>query len=231
MTGPRPHAGAAPVTTTDAQLESLTLEDDPLRRIGVLGGTFDPPHIGHLWLAALAAESLKLDRVLFMPAPQPPHKAREAISGVADRLLMTRLAIEGDPVLQLTAIEMERPGPSYTVDSLLELERNYGPGAQLYLIMAADSFAQIEEWRDPDRLLEHAEWAVGPRPGSALPGAAELERRFGAAASRIHLLDGPALDVSSSQIRRRVASGETIRYLVPRRVDEVIVARGLYRRG
>ena len=135
MTGTRPHADAAPVTSTDAQLESPTLEDDPLRRIGVLGGIFDPPHIGHLWLAALAEESLKLDRVLFMPASQPPHKAREAISGVADRLLMTRLAIEGDPVLQLTAIEMERPGPSYTIDSLLELERVYGPEAQLYLCL------------------------------------------------------------------------------------------------
>ena len=111
-----------------------------------------------------------------------------------------------------------------------ELERQYGEGGRLFLIMAADSLAQIDTWRDPDRLLERTEWVVGPRPGTALPDAAALEERFGAAASRIHLLDGPALDLSSSDIRRRVASGKTIRYLVPRRVEELITARGLYRR-
>ena len=200
------------------------------RRIGILGGTFDPPHVGHLWLAALAAESMELDRVLFMPAAQPPHKPRRGMTAAADRLLLTRMAIEGDPAFELTAIEMERTGPSYTIDSVVDLERICGPDAQLFLIMAADSFAQIDTWREPDRLLERLEWVIGPRPGSAMPDAEALTARFGANADRIHLLAGPSLDVSSSEIRRRVAAGQTIRYLVPGRVDELIAVRGLYRR-
>ena len=216
-------------TLGQPQLEAAP-SDPPRRRTGIFGGTFDPPHLGHLWLAALAAESVQLDRVLFMPASQPPHKRLRGMTGAADRLLMTRLAIEGDPTFELTAIEMEREGPSYTVDSIEELERLYGEGERLFLIMAADSLAEVETWREPHRLLERTEWVVGPRAGTALPDSATLEKRFGAAASRIHLLSGPSLDVSSSEIRRRVASGNTIRYLVPRRVEELIVARGLYRR-
>jgi nicotinate-nucleotide adenylyltransferase len=200
------------------------------RRIGILGGTFDPPHVGHLWLAALAAESLNLDKVLFMPAAQPPHKPRRGMTVAADRLLMTRMAIEGDPTFELTGIEMERTGPSYTIDSVADLERHCGPDAQLFLVMAADSLAQIDTWREPDRLLERIEWVVGPRPGSRMPDAAALAHRFGPNAARIHLLDGPSLDVSSTAIRRRVAAGQTIRYLVPGRVDELIAVRGLYRR-
>ena len=199
-------------------------------RIGVLGGTFDPPHIGHLWLASLAAEALELDRVLFMPAAQPPHKKGQVITRATDRLLMTRLAINGDPILELSAIEMERPGPSFTIDSVSELKRVHRDTA-LFLVMAADSLAQIDTWREPDRLLEEIEWVVGPRPGTALPDRPVLEVRVGERASRIHLLEGPSLDVSSSEIRRRVAARHTIRYLVPRDVEELIIDRELYRRG
>jgi nicotinate-nucleotide adenylyltransferase len=126
---------------------------------------------------------------------------------------------------------MERPGPSYTVDSMAELSASYGPGTQLVLIMAADQLAAIDTWREPDRLLEIAEWAVGPRPGTPLPEREALNERFGAAAHRIHLLGGPSLDLSSTEIRRRVAAGRSIRYLVPRAVEEAIVDRGLYRRS
>lgn len=199
-------------------------------RIGILGGTFDPPHIGHLWLATLAADSLGLGRALLMPAARPPHKGGRSVSNAADRVLMTRLAIAGDPLLDLSLIEMERPGPSYTVDSLLELRASLGGEAGLVLIMAADSLAEIDTWREPDRLLELAEWAVGPRPGAQLPDRGALRERFGTNESRIHLLDGPALDVSSSEIRRRVAAGRSIRYLVPAAVAELIADRGLYRR-
>ena len=205
--------------------------DGAPRRIGVLGGTFDPPHLGHLWLATLAAEALQLDRVLFMPAAQPPHKRRQEISGTTDRLLMTRLAIADNRAFELSAVEMERPGPSYTVDSVEELQRQLGDRAALYLVMAADSLSQIETWREPDRLLSLLEWVVGPRPGVELPQRAALDRRFGEAAKRIHLLSGPSLDVSSSEIRTRVAAGHSIRYLVPRAVEELIVERGLYRAG
>ena len=201
------------------------------RRIGILGGTFDPPHVGHLWLATLAADAIGLDRVLFMPAAQPPHKGGRLVTKASDRLLMTRLAIAGDDLFDLTILEMERPGLSYTIDSVVELRRTYGSDTSLYLLMAADSLAQIESWRQPDALLERIEWVVGPRPGSPLPDRSALEKRFGANASRIHVLDGPSLDVSSTAIRRRVAAGHTIRYLVPRGVEELIVEQRLYRRG
>ena len=204
--------------------------DPPAERIGILGGTFDPPHVGHLWLATLAADALRLDRVLFMPASQPPHKRGRRMSSTADRLLMTRLAIAGDPTFELCPIEMERTGPSFTIDSVAELLRRY-EGSQLYLLMAADSLAQIDTWREPDRLLDMVEWAIGPRPGSALPARPELRARFGRRASRIHLLDGPSLDVSASEIRRRVAAGRAIRYLVPVAVEEHIARRGLFRRS
>jgi nicotinate-nucleotide adenylyltransferase len=208
---------------------SVEAQDDWPRRVGVLGGTFDPPHVGHLWLASLAADALRLDRVLFMPAAQPPHKRDRRISGSNDRLLMTRLAIGGDPLFELTAIEMERPGPSYTIDSVEQLQAAYDEETQLFLVMAADSLQQIDTWREPDRLLSLVEWIVGPRPGVELPERAALEHRFGEAASRIHLLDGPSLDVSASEIRERVAAGRVIRYLVPRSVEELIADRGLYR--
>jgi len=226
---PRP---AAWLSVGPAVEEVREADDDGApRRIGILGGTFDPPHLGHLWLATLATEALQLDRVLFMPAAQPPHKRRQEISGATDRLLMTRLAISDNRDFELSAIEMERPGPSYTVDSVEELQRQVGARTSLYLVMAADSLSQIETWREPDRLLSLVEWVVGPRPGVELPQRTALDRRFGEAAKRIHLLSGPSLDVSSSEIRARVAAGHTIRYLVPRAVEELIVERSLYRAG
>jgi nicotinate-nucleotide adenylyltransferase len=219
----------SPRTAAEARVAAAE-DEDVARRIGVLGGTFDPPHIGHLWLAALAADALNLDRVLFMPAAQPPHKGGRLVSRAGDRLLMTRLAILLDPAFELCPIEMERTGPSYTIDSVAELRGLY-PESELFLVMAADSLAQIDTWREPDRLLDEIEWAVGPRAGSDLPDRHGLEERFGSRASRIHLLAGPSLDVSSSEIRRRVAAGHTIRYLVPRDVEELIIDRELYRRG
>jgi len=198
------------------------------QRIGILGGTFDPPHVGHLWLATLAADSMLLDQILFMPAALPPHKQGRVASSAANRLLMTRLAIAGEGLFELSLLEMERTGPSFTVDSVEELRTQY-PEASLFLVMAADSLAQIDSWHEPDRLLSLIEWIVGPRPGAALPDRAALQERFGPGANRIHLVDGPALDVSSSAIRERVAAGRAIRYLVPRAVEDLISEQGLYR--
>jgi nicotinate-nucleotide adenylyltransferase len=198
-------------------------------RLGILGGTFDPPHIGHLWLATAAADELDLAKVLLVPAANPPHKRRRSISHAADRVLMTRLAVANDPRLDVSLVELERDGPSYTVDTLADLGRRH-PDMDLVLILAADSLAQIDTWREPERLLELASWAVGPRPGTPLPDRAALVARWGRSASRIHFLGGPALDVSGTLIRRRVAAGRAIRYLVPRAVEELIVDRRLYRR-
>jgi nicotinate-nucleotide adenylyltransferase len=222
-------ASSPDATEPDPQPAPRRVGVDP-ERIGVLGGTFDPPHVGHLWLATLAADALELDRVLLMPASQPPHKRGRRMSSAADRLLMTRLAIAGDPLLELCPLEMERPGPSFTVDSVEELLRMYD-GSRLFLLMAADSLSQIDTWREPDRLLSLVEWAVGPRPVTPLPPRDSLRERFGRAASRIHLLEGPSLDVSASAIRRRVAAGRAIRYLVPVAVEQHILERHLYRRA
>ena len=215
-----------PVTTARPRPARRPARPD---RLGVLGGTFDPPHLGHLWLATMAADELGLSKVLLVPAASPPHKRRRSISHAADRVLMTRLAVANDPRLDVSLVELEREGPSYTVDTLVELQERH-PDVELVLIMAADSLAQVGTWRSPAQLLELAIWAVGPRPGSELPPRAELARLWGRAASRIHLLSGPALDISASQIRRRVAAGRAIRYLVPRAVEELIVERRLYRR-
>jgi nicotinate-nucleotide adenylyltransferase len=211
-----------------AQVRAIRASSEP-ERIGILGGTFDPPHVGHLWLATLAADELRLDRVLFMPAAQPPHKRRGGMSSITERLLMTRLAIGGNPAFELSTIEVGRAGPSYTIDSVEELLRTHAD-AHLFLLMAADSLAQIDGWREPDRLLSLVEWAVAPRPGAPVATSATLRDRFGPASARVHLLEGPSLDVSATQIRRRVAAGRTIRYLVPQAVEEMILATGLYRR-
>ncbi len=199
-----------------------------VRRIGLLGGTFDPPHVGHLWLATLARDSLDLERVIVMPAPVPPHKLGRRISPVADRVALVKCAIEGDPFLELSTLELERPGPSYTVDTVTELLATLPADVELILVMAADSLEDIDGWREPERLLRLVRWAIGPRPGAAAPDRSMLERRFGTDADRIVVLDGPALDVSASEIRGRVAAGRAIRYLVPQRVEAEIAARGLY---
>ena len=219
-----------PLVTTEPRALLEAESADAPRRIGVLGGTFDPPHVGHLWLASLAADEMSLDRVLFMPAGQPPHKRQQPVTRATDRLLMTRLAIAGEDGFEICPIEIERPGPSFTIDSIVELRRAH-PDATLFLVMASDSLAQIDTWREPERLLAEVEWIVGPRLGGAAPDAASLAERFGPNAERIHLLAGPMLDISSSAIRRRVAAGRTIRYLVPREVEELISHHRLYRRG
>jgi nicotinate-nucleotide adenylyltransferase len=202
------------------------------RRIGILGGTFDPPHIGHLWLAALARDALDLERVLVIPARRPPHKrSRSSMTPAEVRVEMARAAIAEDAGLELSLIEMERSGPSYTVDSVEALLERYAEQARLTLLMAADSLVQIDTWREPDRLLSLVDWAVAPRGGAELPTREAIRERFGSAARRIHYLDGPAIDLSSSEIRRRVAAGQTIRYLVPRDVERLIAERRLYRRS
>ena len=198
-------------------------------RIGLLGGTFDPPHIGHLWLGALAADELELDRVLFVPAAQPPHKQEEVLTAAEDRAEMTRLAIADEPRFELSRIELERPGVSYTVDTVSQLLDSGVAGDDMILIMAADALADIGTWREPERLVSMVRWAVGPRPGTPGPDADGLRARFGSDADRITFLVGPALELSSTDIRNRVAAGRTIRYLVPRAVEEEILERRLYR--
>jgi nicotinate-nucleotide adenylyltransferase len=191
-----------------------------MKRLGVFGGTFDPPHVGHLALAEWAREALRLDRILFVPAGLPPHKRRTDLSSAADRLALTRAAVRGNPAFEVSSIEARRGGPSYTLDTLRTLRARHA-GARLFLLIGADSLADFENWREPDAIAAIATLAVALRPGAARPAV----RR----ARRIEWLDNPGLEVSSSAVRARVRAGRSVRYLVPDAVARLIEQRGLYR--
>jgi len=193
-------------------------------RIGVFGGTFDPPHLGHLALAEWAREELGLDRVLFVPAGVPPHK-RTARSSPARRLAMTRLAVRGNSAFRAEPLETRRRGPSYTVDTLRALAARH-PGAKLWLLVGADTYATIAEWREPAEIARLASVAVAARPGAPRARRAAWTR-----GGRVRWLGNPALDVSSSAVRDRARAGRSLRYLVPASVAGYIEAHGLYRRN
>jgi nicotinate-nucleotide adenylyltransferase len=202
------------------------------RRIGLFGGTFDPPHVGHLALAEWARESLRLDHVLFVPAGQPPHKGRARLSSVAHRLAMTRLAVRDNRAFTVSPLEALRDGPSFTVDTVRALRRRE-PRARIFLLMGADSLEEFPTWRDPEAILAFATLAVALRPGASTAagrrvrrGAADL--RFPGPA-RIEWLGNPVLDVSSSAIRTRLRAGRSARYLIPEAVARYIARHRLYR--
>ncbi len=196
-------------------------------RLGVLGGTFDPPHIGHLVLAEEARWRLALERVLWVPAGDPWRKEGKAISPAADRLAMSRLTIEGDPNFGLSTIEVERKGPSYTVETLAALQEQE-PDAELFFILGEDALHDLPNWRDPAGIARLAWLAVAPREWSEAE-AASLERMAPGIVNRIVPVPMPGIDVSATDLRRRVAAGESIRYLVPPAVEAYIRDHGLYR--
>lgn len=190
-------------------------------RLGLFGGTFDPPHLGHLAIAEHARQQLRLDRVLFMPSGRPPHKRDRALSPAADRLAMTRLAARGNPGFAVSAWEARGDGASYTVDTLRALAARR-PGARLVLLIGEDSLEEFATWREPEAIRALAELAVAPRDG----GRPRRSRR--PARGVVHL-DAPRLDVSSSAIRAALRAGRSARYLVPDPVLAYIERRGLYR--
>jgi len=194
-------------------------------RIGLLGGTFDPIHAGHLAAAKAALDCAELDRVMFIPAAQPPHRPR-AIATADDRLEMCRLAIEGDTRFVVSDLELERGGPSYTVDTLAELRRSH-PGDQLLLILGWDAARLFSTWRRPDEVRALATIVVVARPGSAAPRKADLEPA-GLGGQGVILCLEPTPDVSASEIRRALASGESIAGKVPAAVERYIAAHHLY---
>jgi nicotinate-nucleotide adenylyltransferase len=197
--------------------------------IGIMGGTFDPIHLGHLAVAEEARESLGLQRVLFVPAGQPPHKLPAAVTPVEHRVAMVRLAIEDNAAFQLSTVEIDRAGPSYTVDSVEALGRD-NPGAVLHLILSAETFAELPTWHEPERLFEAARMAVVPREGYPAPDPAWLADAFPGREDRVEYLEGPRLGLSSTALRTRVAAGRSIRYLVPSAVAAYISQQQLYRR-
>jgi nicotinate-nucleotide adenylyltransferase len=194
-----------------------------MRRIGLFGGTFDPPHLGHLALAEHARDRLGLDEVRFIPAGQPPHKRGEGIAPAAARLAMTRLAVRGNPAFTVSTLEVRRGGPSFTVETLRTVAAAT-PAARLYLLMGADSLDDFATWHEPETILRLATLVVAGRPGA---GTRRLEPR---GRGRIVRLDNAEIALSSSLVRNRVRAGRSVRYLVPDAVAAYIVRHRLYRR-
>jgi len=198
------------------------------RRIGVLGGTFDPPHYGHLAMAETARVQLALEKVLFVPAGQPPHKMDMVLSPARHRLAMVEAAIADNPAFAVSRADLDRPGPHYTVDLLRHLRRDY-PGADLYFLMGADSLAELLTWRDPAGILEQARLAVMPRTGYE-PDVEALMAALPALRERLIWLDIPFIEIAATDLRRRVRVGLPIRYLVPPAVEAYIRRERLYLR-
>ncbi|MEK6272911.1 MAG: nicotinate-nucleotide adenylyltransferase [Actinomycetota bacterium] len=195
--------------------------------MGVLGGAFNPPHIGHLVLGQEAAFQLGLEEVLLVPSGEAPHKRIDPEPGRDMRLQMARLAAETDPALEASDVETSREGPSFAFRTL-ELLRDARPQDEFVFLMGADVAAGVEGWRDPRRILELARLGIAARPGTALDEAeAALERLGGA--ERAEIVRMPEIGVSSTGVRRRVAAGRPIRHLVPDAVVDLIAERGLYR--
>jgi nicotinate-nucleotide adenylyltransferase len=194
-------------------------------RLGVLGGSFDPPHIAHLAVASEAFHACGLERVLFVPAAAPPHKGGEERTPASIRLELTSLAIDDDLRFTASGIEIER-GLMYTADTLRALSERYA-GHGLVFIMGSDSLLQLETWHEPDELLSLCSLAVAPRPGDVPEEIAAAAERWGD--YQVTVLDAPALAISSTDVRARVASRRPIRYLVPQRVEQYVLETGLYR--
>jgi len=196
-------------------------------RLGILGGTFDPIHLGHLIIAQEAAAALALDRVLFLPAGRQPLKQDQATTPAAQRVAMIRAAISDNPLFALSQADLDQPGLSYTVDTLDRLRAAWGPEAQFWFIVGADALANLRAWRDPAGILARTRLAVAPRPGVTVPWPA-LEAALPRLRSQTDALPAPPIAVSSSDLRARVAAGRPIRYLVPDSVVAYIAAQGLY---
>jgi len=194
-------------------------------RLGVLGGSFDPPHVAHLAIASEACHTLGLERVLFVPAAAPPHKGSEERTSAEVRLELTSLAIDDDLRFTASGIEIER-GLVYTADTLRALNERYADH-ELVFIMGSDSLLQLETWHDPEELLSRCSLAVAPRPGDSPETIAAAAARWGT--YQVTVLDVPLLAVSSTDIRERAARRRPIRYLVPHRVEQYILETGLYR--
>jgi nicotinate-nucleotide adenylyltransferase len=201
--------------------------------LGIMGGTFDPIHLGHLAIAEEAREVLGLERILFVPAGIPPHRPAGAIASAPDRAAMVELAIAGNDAFRLSPIELERPGPSYTSDTVAALaaaERDAGREPDLTFILSAETLHDLPAWHDPERLVDACRIAVVPREGYPAPDAAWLRQRFPGREHRFDFLAGPRLGLSSTSLRERVGAGRSIRYLAPPAVAAYIDDHHLYQR-
>jgi nicotinate-nucleotide adenylyltransferase len=197
-------------------------------RVGVLGGTFDPIHYAHLVIAEEARVRLQLERVLFVPSGQPPHKLTKAVTSTEPRITMVQLAIDSNPYFELSRLDADRCGPCYSVDLLETLASQLN--ADLYFIIGSDSLAEIPTWHEPERLVRLCRLAVIRRPGYHVD-MVRLETILPGITARLDFIEAPEMGLSSSEIQRRVRVGLPIRYQVPEPVLDYIVASGLYRTG
>ncbi|MGD0115005.1 MAG: nicotinate-nucleotide adenylyltransferase [Dehalococcoidia bacterium] len=199
-------------------------------KLGVLGGTFDPPHVGHVRLAEVALEHLQLDKLLFVPAGEPWRKAGQPISAAEHRLEMTWLAVDSLPRLDVSSLELDRPGPSYTVDTLGELLALYGPETELFFVLGEDALLDLPNWKEPHRIVALAQLAVALRsPGRELD-VTELEKAIPGISRRLIVLPMTFVDVSATAIREWARNGVSLNGLVPSAVETYIKEHALYRR-
>ncbi len=198
-----------------------------LSRIGVFGGSFDPPHYGHLALAETARVQLRLDRVLFVPAGQPPHKRDQALSAPEARAELVQAAIGDNSDFALSRVDLDRPGPHYTVDMLAQLCPQFPDAAAWFLLIGEDSLYDLPTWFHPEAILQRVTLAVMPRRGK-IADVEALAARLPALKERLTWLDAPPLDVSATELRRRVQAGLPLRYLVPPAVEDYIRRHRLY---
>lgn len=189
--------------------------------LGIFGGTFNPVHTAHLIIAETVRDRLRLDKVLFIPSPRPPHKPADEMLPFEHRFRMTQLAIAGNDSLECSDIENSHTGPSYTVLTLDLLKTKY-PGAEFFLIIGADSLAQFSSWHQPDEIIRQATLAVYPREGF---NPADAEKRF---RDRSVILDIPLISIASTDIRKRIHAGETVRYMLPDAVMSYMHKHNLY---
>lgn len=198
--------------------------------LGVFGGTFDPPHLGHLAAAQEALETAGLARVLFVPSERNPLKVGEQRSPTRHRVAMTRLAIDGDSRFELSDADLGGDGPSYTVDLLARLKQEH-PGADLAFISGMDILHELHRWHQPLRVLELARLLVVSRPGERQIAPGDVDARIPGASRRITVIETPGVAISSTELRKRVAEGRSLRYLVPESVAAYIREHGLYARS
>jgi nicotinate-nucleotide adenylyltransferase len=197
-------------------------------RIGIFGGTFDPPHVGHLILAAEAHTQLKLRLILWVPTAVPPHKLGDTISPVEDRLAMLRLALQDEAAFEISMVDIERPGPHFTLD-MLRLLREANPGGELILVIGGDSLHDLPDWHRPVEVVAACdEIGVMRRPGDQVD-LPVLEAKVPGLRSKVRFVNSPLLEISSQDIRERVKKDLPFKYFVPPAVHKFIVSRGLYR--
>jgi len=197
-------------------------------KIGILGGTFDPIHLGHLIVAEEVRARLELPEVIFVPAGQPWLRVSNPVLAAEHRVEMVRLAIASKPYFKLSTVEVERPGPTYTVDTITEFRERFGAEVELFFILSRGTFAELPLWKEPSRIIGMCHLIVVPRPGMPDPDMKKLEVEIPGLSSQVIFIDKPEIDISASEIRDRLTCGLSINHLVPGPVASYIKEHNLY---